>query len=310
MNDITGRLLSSLKLSWWNGTAWQECSDTGVNTQDIPGTPYIGYIWAKIRPAADPSPTRPTLEQITGTPFGGGGMIDNTNMDDANPPIISNVTYNYVSGSNTTVDIYWTTDELSDSQVKYWASPVMLSYLDTSYVTEHHIQLTDLSANTTYHFQTMSADMFGNFAISGEYTFTTLGVPIIIYIGETVTITLSITNTGNIEGSRRVTLTINGVKTDEKTITLAPGITESVSFSVTKDEAGSYNVSVDGLIGSFTVIAPSTTPTSSTTTATSAALTAPASSTTEQPVEWTWIWITIAAVIVGGVLVLLLTRRR
>ena len=68
---------SSLRLRWWNGTSWVVCSDSGVNTTDIAGSPpagapYSGYMWAKIR-AADANPTTPTLEQLTGTPFGGGG---------------------------------------------------------------------------------------------------------------------------------------------------------------------------------------------------------------------------------------------
>ena len=317
---------SNLRLRWWDGTTWQDCSDTGVNTDDIPGTPYSGYIWVKIRPAADPNPTIPTLEQITGTPFGGGGVVPTIGTPGVMFPIISNVSYSYVAGNNGTVDIYWTTDKPSDSQVQYWASPIMYSYLETNFVTDHHIRLTGLSDNTTYHFQTMSRDMLGNLSISGEYTFTTLGLSIVIgfsssnllitpsqvYPGETITIALSVTNTGNIEGSHRVTLMINGILTDETTITLALGITESVSFSVVKDVVGTYSISVDGLTGSFTVVALPTTPTSSTTTATSATLTAtaPASSTTEQPVEWTWIWITIMAVLVGGGLILLLARRR
>ena len=312
---------SNLRLRWWDGTTWQDCSDTGVNTDDIPGTPYSGYIWVKIRPAADPNPTIPTLEQITGTPFGGGGVVPTIGTPGVMFPIISNVSYSYVAGNNGTVDIYWTTDKPSDSQVQYWASPIMYSYLETNFVTDHHIRLTGLSDNTTYHFQTMSRDMLGNLSISGEYTFTTLGLSIVIgfsssnllitpsqvYPGETITIALSVTNTGNIEGSHRVTLMINGILTDETTITLALGITESVSFSVVKDVVGTYSISVDGLTGSFTVVALPTTPTSSTTTATSATLTAtaPASSTTEQPVEWTWIWITIMAVLVGGGLILL-----
>jgi hypothetical protein len=56
----------SLRLFWSNGTAWAECSDSGVNTAG-------NYIWAKIR-----GDTTPTLSHLTGTPFGGYGHPSET----------------------------------------------------------------------------------------------------------------------------------------------------------------------------------------------------------------------------------------
>ncbi|MBA7567420.1 hypothetical protein ES708_09131 [subsurface metagenome] len=64
--EITGLVETSLILRWWDGTSWIACSDRGVNTTDDP--PYSGYMWAKIR-----NDTIPTLAQLSGTPFGGGG---------------------------------------------------------------------------------------------------------------------------------------------------------------------------------------------------------------------------------------------
>jgi len=46
------------------------------------------------------------------------------------------------------------------------------------------------------------------------------------------------------------------VKEAEKNVTVAAGSSQEVSFSVAKEEAGSYDVAVDGLSGSFTVVAP------------------------------------------------------
>jgi len=74
--------------------------------------------------------------------------------------------------------------------------------------------------------------------------------------GETVTITVSVANTGGTEGSYAVILKINDVKEAEKSVTVAPGESQDVSFNVTREEAASYTVSVDGLSGSFTVVAP------------------------------------------------------
>jgi len=50
-----------------------------------------------------------------------------------------------------------------------------------------------------------------------------------------------------------VVLTINGVVEDEKTVTIGPDETTSVSFEVTAGEAGEYSVDVNGMTGSFSV---------------------------------------------------------
>jgi parallel beta-helix repeat protein len=57
----------SLRLFSWNGTAWLQCSDHGVNTDSNNG--YSGYIWAEIG-----GDTTPSLADLQGTPFGGYGL--------------------------------------------------------------------------------------------------------------------------------------------------------------------------------------------------------------------------------------------
>jgi len=64
--EIRGLAESSLRLYWWDGLEWVQCSDSGVNTTDTDD--YSGYIWAKIR-----GDTTPSLDDLTGTPFCGGG---------------------------------------------------------------------------------------------------------------------------------------------------------------------------------------------------------------------------------------------
>jgi len=74
--------------------------------------------------------------------------------------------------------------------------------------------------------------------------------------GELVTITVLVANTGGESGSSTVVLKIDGVKEADVTVTIAAGESQDVTFSVTREEAGSYAVTVDGLSGSFTVVAP------------------------------------------------------
>jgi len=74
--------------------------------------------------------------------------------------------------------------------------------------------------------------------------------------GELVTITVLVANTGGESGSYTVVLKINGAKEAEETVTVAAGESQDVIFSVTREESGSYTVAVDGLSGSFTIVAP------------------------------------------------------
>jgi len=63
----------SLRLFWWDGAEWSECSpDSGVNTASTNG--YSGYMWAKIRATG----TTPSLEDLQGTEFGGYGHPSET----------------------------------------------------------------------------------------------------------------------------------------------------------------------------------------------------------------------------------------
>ena len=61
--EALGLVEHSLRLYWWDGANWIQCSDTGVNTVD-------NYIWARIG-----TDTTPSLTDLGGTPFGAAGRI-------------------------------------------------------------------------------------------------------------------------------------------------------------------------------------------------------------------------------------------
>jgi len=71
-------------------------------------------------------------------------------------------------------------------------------------------------------------------------------------IGEAVTVSVLVTNTGELEGSYSLNLTINGTVVETSEITMASG-SQTVTFSTAGDEVGSYSVEINGLEGSFTV---------------------------------------------------------
>ncbi len=105
----------------------------------------------------------------TSTPGGGGGG------GDTQAPVISNV--QVINITSSTASVVWDTDEPSDSTVEYgitisYGSSTLFNATD---VYQHQIDLSGLTASTTYHFRVSSRDSSGNLAVSTDYTFTTLG---------------------------------------------------------------------------------------------------------------------------------------
>ncbi|MCK4614868.1 MAG: right-handed parallel beta-helix repeat-containing protein, partial [Thermoplasmata archaeon] len=64
--ELGDRDETTLRMYWWNGDSWNQCSDTGVNTTDVYG--YAGYVWARILGSTDPN-----LPRLYDPPFGIGG---------------------------------------------------------------------------------------------------------------------------------------------------------------------------------------------------------------------------------------------
>ncbi len=130
--------------------------------------------------------------------------------------------------------------------------------------------------------------------------------PVEANIGETVTISILIANTGGTEGTHAVTLKINRVKEGEKSVTIAADSSQKVTFAVSRDVAGSYSVDVNGLTDSFTIkkapVAPAPPPPAP-----------PSAASPIPPVEainWSVPGGVIAAVIVVGLFIFFLARRR
>ncbi len=71
--------------------------------------------------------------------------------------------------------------------------------------------------------------------------------------GEEVTISVAVANTGGLAGSYEVTLKIDDTVVETKQVTVAGGGSKPVSFSVSRDAPGVYQVSIDDLSGTFEV---------------------------------------------------------
>ena len=80
--------------------------------------------------------------------------------------------------------------------------------------------------------------------------------PTEVEIGGSVTISVLVTNTGELAGSYEVILKIDNIVVASKDVTLTSGASQKVTFTTAQDVAETYTVDVDGLSGTFTVKMP------------------------------------------------------
>jgi len=79
---------------------------------------------------------------------------------------------------------------------------------------------------------------------------------LILKIGQAVTISVNVANTGESGGSYTVVLKVNGVVEDTRLISLGGGQTIEIVFSTVKSEEGNYTVEVNGQVATFSVVQP------------------------------------------------------
>ena len=72
--------------------------------------------------------------------------------------------------------------------------------------------------------------------------------------GEMVSVTVDVTNAGGTEDTYQINLQVNGVEESNKNISLAPDASQAVTFNLTRDVLGVYEITVDELKGEFTVV--------------------------------------------------------
>jgi len=90
-----------------------------------------------------------------------------------------------------------------------------------------------------------------------SFTVTDLAItPPEVVLGESVDVSVIVTNTGDLTGSYEVNLKINDVIVKTEEVTLGGGDSKTISFRVTSDTIGEYNVDISGLPGTFEVKPP------------------------------------------------------
>lgn len=92
--------------------------------------------------------------------------------------------------------------------------------------------------------------------------------PNLVDVGQTSTLSVSVSNTGDLTGTYEVILKVNNNVMSTKTISLAGHETQKVTFAVITSSSGNYLVDINGLYGALTAksVSPTTTYTVPTTT--------------------------------------------
>ncbi|KXB07115.1 hypothetical protein AKJ54_00725 [candidate division MSBL1 archaeon SCGC-AAA382K21] len=74
--------------------------------------------------------------------------------------------------------------------------------------------------------------------------------------GEPVTVSIDVTNTGDLSGDYTIELKIDGTMENSKTVTVDGGKNTTVSFTIEKETSKTYSVEVGNLSQSFEILAP------------------------------------------------------
>ncbi len=128
-----------------------------------------------------------------------------------------------------------------DGQWKFFDNCIVDPVNNTISVLIDHFSIFTVMANTTP----------ASFEVSGIIV-----TPNEVYPDETVTVSVTITNTGSLVGSKEVTLKINGQPIQTTNVTLNGGKSQTVSFTLTSASGGEYTVEVNGLWSTFNVKEP------------------------------------------------------
>ena len=297
---------SSLRLYWWDGTNWITCSDSGA-TYPAGEPTYRGYMWAKIR-----SDTTPNLTQLTGSVFGGGvpvGIAVTVFL-----PAISNLTITpTVSGIaevklEEAVTITAQVKNMGDGAGSYTVTLTINGVVEEKRTVtlapwEKKTVTFTVVKDEAATYEVQVNNLKGEFIVSesplppASFEVTDLSIsPAKVRAGETVTISVLVSETSGGSGTYNVTLKINGVIMGKQEVTLASQQSQTVTFTIAKQEAGSYKVEINGLAAEFIV----------------EGLTPPAAPTSPPPPKVTnwYLFIGIIAAVVAIAITIFLTARR
>ncbi|MFC2047820.1 hypothetical protein ACFLSK_00095 [Chloroflexota bacterium] len=87
-----------------------------------------------------------------------------------------------------------------------------------------------------------------------EFTISALSItPTEVAVAQKVTVSAMVANTGGSRGKYTIILKVNGIEESGKQLIFDAGAGQEVSFDIVKNFAGTYEVGINGLVGSFVV---------------------------------------------------------
>jgi hypothetical protein len=93
-------------------------------------------------------------------------------------------------------------------------------------------------------------------ANSAQFEITSIDIkPAQVTVGEIANISARVTNSGRAGGTYYATLSVDGEKISTKDINLDPGATQTITFFLTKDQTGSYEIEIGKRSATLTVTA-------------------------------------------------------
>jgi hypothetical protein len=141
-----------------------------------------------------------------------------------------------------------------------------------------------------------------------------------VAIGESVTTSVNVANTGEQAGNYSLTLKVDGAVEATKDITVAAAASQEVTFTTAKDLPGSHSVDINGLTGTFVVKeapsappappTPSTPPAPSETPSPPTPPTPPAPPSAAESINWPVLLAVLGGMVVVGLIILVVSTRR
>lgn len=148
-----------------------------------------------------------------------------------------------------------------------------------------------------------------------EFTVSDLKItPTTVNPNRVVSVSVLLTNTGDLQGTYELTLNINGVPSRNERVKLDGGASQTVTFNLQIAAPGGYSVSIGSLSGTFFVVPPTpttpspTTPSPTTPTPTTPSPTTPSPTPTPSPTE-PIVWGLIAVGVLAAALLLVVVWR-
>lgn len=146
------------------------------------------------------------------------------------------------------VDAWMVTESYEDLSLVY-------SFLTDEKLEEVYLAMTTEQRNTIYPY--LDEATASRVPDIGEFEVSDLSiVPATGETGDVFTVSVKVSNIGNETGMYTVNLKIDGSTEETDTVSLAPEMGETVTWTVSQATAGTYDVDVNGLTGSFEVTEP------------------------------------------------------